>query len=96
MNKSGDWRYENISWKLPNEGQSGALKDANSDQILRFLPNKSQEHFEVILQLPDNDAFGQKWQRSEANKEGWFTLMCKENQEFLTAASSDLLIVSGN
>ena len=81
---------------MPNEGKSGSLKDANSDKILQFLPNKSQQHFEVILQQPDKDAFGQKWQRSEANKEGWFTLMCNENQEFLTAASPELLIVSGN
>ena len=58
--KNGNWKYETISWKLPNEGKSGALKDANSSKILRFLPNKAKEHFEVVLQDPDNDASGPK------------------------------------
>ena len=75
---------------------SGQIKDRLSGDVLGFLTNEADDHFEVILQQPKQDIFGKKWQRSEANSEGWFTLHCVEAKAFLTNAPSDYLIVAGN
>ena len=64
--------------------------------MIGFLPNEEDTYFEATLQTESEDAFGQKWCRSSPNSDGWFTLMCCENGEFLTSASSTYLIVAGN
>ena len=96
MNKSGTWKYEDCLWTLPKEGSFGEIKNRHSGEVLGFLTNQAEDYFEVILQQPKPDIFGKKWQRSEANSEGWFTLHCVEAKAFLTNAPSDYLIVAGN
>ena len=96
LNKSGKWKYEDCKWTLPKEGGCGQIKDIASGQVLGFLTNKAEDHFEVIPQQPKEDVLGQRWQRSEANSDGWFTLHCKEANAFLTNAPSNYLIVTGD
>ena len=99
-NKSGAWMFQDKTWSIPKDGDhahAGFIKDQESAMVLTLCENDSSGDNEVILKIVDREnPFGQKWRRSKANEDGWFTFVNPENNEFLTLQSEEKLIVLGN
>lgn len=100
-NKSGPWKHDKKSWRIPHEGDhahAGFIKDQQSGLVLGLVAqNSANEMSEVILQnVNQDDPFGQKWRRSKANADGWFTFLNPGNNQFLSIESVDGINASGN
>ena len=86
-------------WNLPDEGKEGCIMMEKPDTRRRqkyFGKEKDGDKVDWTLctKCPDGDNW--KWERSIANKEGFFTLKNKSNGKILTAYGEYNTVVKGN
>ena len=91
------WRYsKRDGWILPDVGKEGYIKIGikpdrygNQDYLAKERDN-DKVYLNPCKECPDGDIW--KWERSIANKGGWFTLRNKSSGNLLTFYSQGVII----
>ena len=64
-----NWKYQDLTWNLPDEGTEGNIEDQTSGKVLGI------QNDEIVLEdkeVPLSDR--QKWLRGTNDEDGWFSM----------------------
>ena len=95
-NKANIWHSE-AGWKFkPVEKEAGKIyiEKTSVDQDVKVLSTPDNHRF--VEEAFDKQNAKQKWKKGPVSGEGFFTLENVSSQKFLTANSTDKLILKGN
>ena len=87
INKDGDWKYMNRTWRIPKEGETGTIEGMEDFQGLGFKNYSfGIKTRDVILEIPSNKSTTQKqmWYRSNTTSSGFFAFKYPEKDLFMT------------
>ena len=90
------WMYSNFTWNIPDSGKSGYITDVASNLVLTLSGRNSGT--EVVLKEKGrrvNEQSKQRWKRSKANTDGWFTLKNQLFSLFLNRQSIEKVTAEG-
>ena len=74
-----DWKYLDDHWCIPNEEESGKVEEITSRRVLGHRNN-----IDVILETRKDSNPHQIWIRGKSSIDGYFTLINKATNTFLT------------
>ena len=80
QNKAGNWKYEDITWLLPSEGQEGAIEDSNSGKVLGFKKKNVK-----LEKWNSSQNKKQRWLIGSKDKYDYFTITNPETGRILSA-----------
>ena len=80
-NKLGDWKYLEKKWTIPDGDEIGTIEEVGTSKVVGLSTKRFQN--EVILG-PFDDSEGQKWTKSKATTNGYFTLKNPLSGKFIS------------
>ena len=83
-NKYDNWKFSTVKWQIPNEGDTGLIKEVKSSQVLRPRDNTAVDLGEVIMAVSDDSQYDE-WTRSNTTIDKYFTLQNPVSGRFLTS-----------
>ena len=81
------------NWTLLPNGTKYTIQN-NGEKQLSVKNSYTDSGSEVVMEALDNNAAGQKWEKSNISS-GYFTLKDPKSGKFLTAASADTITIEG-
>ena len=97
LNKKGNWKHQDIDWRMPNLDEKGIIKDQESGYVLEVLES-GIEGCEVKLQASKGTTTESKmWEPVDVEQDGYFKIFHDsfDSGLCLTAKSNDRLSIEG-